>query len=205
VTADPFAVLGLPPWPDLEDETVEAAWRLIAAETFPGRPDGGDPERYTQAYAAYTELSCPWGRSEAWADLQDQHRQDNPGNYDGDDDDDDPGGLPDGIWATVGPLPPDAVVVVLRPIPLREILAMVTAVPGRIRRGHPVRLLLRAAAAAGLCAAALTILPAITIDAAYAAAALAGLLIVHAGDDLAPARLLTAREKQQFSACPPPR
>ena len=57
MTADPFAVLGLPPWPDLDDETVQAAWRLIAAETFPGRPDGGDPARYTQAFAAYAELN----------------------------------------------------------------------------------------------------------------------------------------------------
>ena len=42
----PFAVLGLPAWPDLEDETVQAAWHAIAAETFPGRADGGNPARY---------------------------------------------------------------------------------------------------------------------------------------------------------------
>jgi hypothetical protein len=182
VTADPFAVLGLPPWPEMDDETVKAAWRLISAETFPGRPDGGDPARYTQAFAAYTELSTPWGRSEAWADLQDQHRLDNPGD---DGDDDYPCGLPDGIWATVGPLPPDAVVVVLRPVPLREVLAMVAAVPGRIRRGHPVRLLLRAAATAGLCAAVLTIFPRSTVT-GCAAAALIGVLVVYARHDLAP-------------------
>ena len=199
MTADPFAVLGLPPWPDLDDETVHAAWRLIAAETFPGRPDGGDPDRYLQAFAAYAELSTPWGRSEAWAGLCD------PARHHHEEDEEEEGILPFGPWAAAWPLGPDATVVVLRPIPLREILAMAADVPGRIRRGHPVRLLLRAAAAAGLCAAALTVLPAIALNAAYAAVAIAGLLILHAGRDLAPARLLTAREKQQFSACPPPR
>jgi hypothetical protein len=204
MTTDPFAVLGLPAWPDLDDETVKAAWRLIAAETFPGRPDGGDPARYTRAFAAYTELSTPWGRTEAWAGLHDQDL------HDEDDADEvvveeEEGILPFGPWAAAWPLPPDATVVVLRPVPLREILAMAADVPDRIRRGHPARLLLRAAAAAGLCAAALTVLPAIALNAAYAAYALAAVLILNAGHDLAPARLLTAREKQQFSACPPPR
>jgi hypothetical protein len=177
VSADPFAVLGLPPWPDLDNETVEAAWRLIAAETFPGRPDGGDLNRYIQAFAAYTELRAPWGRSDAWADLHDQ----DPRHDDGEDGEE--GILPFGPWAAASPLSPDATVIVLRPVPLREILAMAAAVPDRIRRGHPVRLLLRALACAGLCAAALTVLP---IIAAYAAAALAGVLILHAGHDLAP-------------------
>jgi hypothetical protein len=180
VTADPFAVLGLPPWPDLDDETVKAAWRLIAAETFPGRPDGGDPARYTQAFAAYTELSTPWGRTEAWADLHDQDL------HDEEDEEEEVVILPFGPWVAAWPLPPDATVVVLRPVPLREILAMAAAVPDRIRRGHPVRLLLRAAATAGLCAAALTVLPAIAANAAYAAAAIAAVLILHAGHDLAP-------------------
>src|ERR1700722_18619776 len=66
---NPFAVLGLPEWPDLDDETVDAAWRAIGAETHPGRPDGGNLARYTQASAAHHELSSPWGRSEAFADL----------------------------------------------------------------------------------------------------------------------------------------
>jgi len=69
---NPFAVLGLPEWPDLEDETVRAAWKAIAAETHPDRADGGDLARYTQACAAYFELCCPWGRSEAYADLVEQ-------------------------------------------------------------------------------------------------------------------------------------
>ena len=66
---NPFAVLGLPEWPDLDDETVDAAWQAIAAETHPDRPDGGNLARYTQATAAYFELHSPWGRSEAFADL----------------------------------------------------------------------------------------------------------------------------------------
>ena len=66
---NPFAVLGLPEWPDLDDETVHAAWQAIAAETHPDRPDGGNLARYTQATAAYAELCSPWGRSEAYADL----------------------------------------------------------------------------------------------------------------------------------------
>jgi len=68
----PFAALGLPEWPDLDDETVDAAWRQIAAETHPDRPDGGNLARYTQASAAYNEICCPWGRTEAFADLLDQ-------------------------------------------------------------------------------------------------------------------------------------
>ena len=74
MTRNPFAVLGLPAWPDLDDETVRAAWRAIAAETHPDREDGGDLARYTQACAAFAELNSPWGRSEAYADLAGQAR-----------------------------------------------------------------------------------------------------------------------------------
>ncbi len=66
---NPFAALGLPERPDLDDETVRAAWRAIAAATHPDRADGGDLARYTQASAAYAELRTPWGRGEAYADL----------------------------------------------------------------------------------------------------------------------------------------
>ena len=72
LTSNPFAILGLPERPDLDDETVRAAWRAIAKATHPDRQDGGDLARYTQATAAYHELQTPWGRSEAYADLQDQ-------------------------------------------------------------------------------------------------------------------------------------
>jgi curved DNA-binding protein CbpA len=58
---NPFAILGLPDWPDLDDETIHAAWQAIAAETHPDRADGGDLARYTQATAAYAELNTAWG------------------------------------------------------------------------------------------------------------------------------------------------
>ena len=69
MTADPFTVLGLPVRPDLTDDDVRSAWRRIAAATHPDRPDGGDPDRYAIAGAAYTELRTPSGRGEAHADL----------------------------------------------------------------------------------------------------------------------------------------
>jgi hypothetical protein len=58
---NPFAVLGLPDWADLDDETVDTAWAAIADETDPDRADGGDLARYTQAQAAYQEICCPVG------------------------------------------------------------------------------------------------------------------------------------------------
>ncbi|MGH7735833.1 MAG: J domain-containing protein, partial [Gemmatimonadales bacterium] len=73
---NPYAVLGLPEWPDLDDETVRAAWQQIADETHPDRADGGDLARYTRATAAYNDLCCPWGRTEAYADLVDQAQRD---------------------------------------------------------------------------------------------------------------------------------
>ena len=66
---NPFDALGLPARPDLTDEQVRAAWRKIAAATHPDRPGGGDVARYTAATAAYAVLRTPWGRSEAFADL----------------------------------------------------------------------------------------------------------------------------------------
>jgi curved DNA-binding protein CbpA len=66
--ADSFAVLGLTARPDLTDDDVRAAWRRIAAATHPDRADGGDPDRFAQAAAAYTELRTRFGRGEALAD-----------------------------------------------------------------------------------------------------------------------------------------
>ena len=66
---DPFTALGLPVRPDLSDEQVRAAWRQLATATHPDRPDGGNPERYAAASAAYVILRTAWGRSEAYADL----------------------------------------------------------------------------------------------------------------------------------------
>lgn len=68
-TADPFAVLGLEPWPDLTDDEVRAAWRRVAAAVHPDREDGGDPQRFAVAAAAYTTLRTRFGRGEAIADL----------------------------------------------------------------------------------------------------------------------------------------
>jgi len=67
--ADPFRVLGLEPRPDLADDEVHAAWRRTASATHPDREDGGDPERFAEAAAAYTALRTRFGRGEVLADL----------------------------------------------------------------------------------------------------------------------------------------
>jgi curved DNA-binding protein CbpA len=67
---DPFAALGLPARPELTDDDVRAAWRRVAAATHPDRSDGGDPARFADAAAAYTELRTPFGRGEAMADAR---------------------------------------------------------------------------------------------------------------------------------------
>jgi len=67
--ASPFAVLGLQPQADLTDDEVHAAWRRVAAASHPDREDGGDPQRFAQAAAAYTTLRTRSGRGEALADL----------------------------------------------------------------------------------------------------------------------------------------
>ena len=118
---NPFAVLGLPEWPDLDDETVHAAWQQIAAETHPDRPDGGNLARYTQATAAYFELSCPWGRSEAFADLLEQAWAE--GRYDAYPSHHPPGDDP------AGPLPPRPWDAELGPIPLDEVLHLLAEIP----------------------------------------------------------------------------
>jgi curved DNA-binding protein CbpA len=66
-----FAALGLATRPDLTDDDVRAAWRRIAAATHPDRADGGDPDRFALAAAAYTVLRTRSGRGEALADLAD--------------------------------------------------------------------------------------------------------------------------------------
>ena len=69
MTSDPFTALGLPARADLTDDDIRAAWRRIAAATHPDRADGGDPDRYAVASAAYAELRTRSGRGEAYADL----------------------------------------------------------------------------------------------------------------------------------------
>ncbi len=148
MSPNPFAVLGLPERPDLDDETVRAAWRAIAAATHPDRADGGDLARYTQATAAYAELRTPWDRSEAYADLAEQARRE--------------GRCDDGTDPGTEPLPaiPDVPgQAVLRPFSPWRLLFAVVWLPSRIARGRPLRLLIRAAIAAGLSLAVLALIP----------------------------------------------
>jgi len=148
VRHNPFASLGLPERPDLDDETVRAAWRAIAAATHPDRADGGDLARYTQASAAYAELRTPWGRGEAYADLAEQARR--AGWPDFGDDADGPDTAP--LPAVPGETP-------LQPAWPWPLLIAVTLLPSRIRRGRPLRLLIRASVAAGLSLAVLALIP----------------------------------------------
>jgi len=82
VTEDPFTTLGLPAWAGLTDEDVRAAWRRIAAATHPDREDGGDPDRFGAAAAAYATLRTSFGRGDALADLtlgeRPHHRRQRP-------------------------------------------------------------------------------------------------------------------------------
>ena len=131
MTFNPFETLGLPTRPDLDDEQVRAAWRAIAAATHPDREDGGDPAWYAQASAAYAQLNCPWGRSEAYADMIDAQN----------------GG-------TI-PLPfyiPD-------PAPAPRTYRPLRLLPSRIVHGRPLRLLIRAAIAAALSLFVLWLIP----------------------------------------------
>jgi hypothetical protein len=148
MSPNPFAALGLPERPDLDDETVRAAWRAIAAATHPDRPDGGDLARYTQASAAFAELRTPWGRSEAHADLVEQAWAE--GRFD--DDADEPGTVP-------LPAAPAAARLQLRPVSPGQLLLASVWLPSRIRRGRPLRLLIRGAIAAGLSLAVLALIP----------------------------------------------
>ena len=138
MTTSPFAALGLPARPDLDDEQVRAAWRAIAAATHPDRPDGGDLARYTAASAAYAELRTPWGRSEAYADLTEHASL----------------GGDEPVTAPLPPVPGEA-----PPIPPWQPLLALTQVPARIRSGRPLRLALRGLIAAGLALVVLQLIP----------------------------------------------
>jgi hypothetical protein len=178
---NPFAVLGLPEWPDLDDETVDGAWQQIAAETHPGREDGGNLARYTQATAAYFELHSPWGRSEAFADLLGQAWAD--GRYDAYPDHYLPGYDPDD--PADDPLPLDPWRIELGPVPLDEVLHQLAQIPARFRRGHPWHLAIRAAVIAGLCLTLLTVFPG-RFAAGYAVAVLIVVFVLSAREDMAP-------------------
>ena len=180
---DPFAILGLPAWPDLDDETVHAAWQQIAAETHPDRPDGGNLARYTQATAAYFELSCRWGRTEALADLLEAARAEGrhdacPGRY--------PPGCDPGGPAGDLPLPLSPWDIELGPVPLQEILHQVAGIPARFRRGHPWHLLIRAAVIAGLCLTVLTLFPARPWTGFAVAVLIVFFALTAAREDMAP-------------------
>jgi curved DNA-binding protein CbpA len=142
---NPFAALGLPERPDLDDETVRAAWRAIAAATHPDRSDGGDLARYTQASAAYAELRTPWGRSEAYADVVEQARRE------GRSDD-----YPDGPDPDTALLPGE---VTMRPVSPRQWLLALVWLPSRISQGRPLRLLIRATLVTGLSLTVLALIP----------------------------------------------
>lgn len=178
LTWNPFAALGLPDWPDLDDETVHAAWQQIADQTHPDRADGGNLARYTQATAAYCALSCPWARSEAYADLVDQaQREDRWDAY--------PDPYPPGHGIRTRPPPPDPAQIELGPVPLAEVLRLLAEIPARLRHGHPVRLAIRAAVIARLCLAVLAFFPRWAFPHA-AVAVLILLFLLYARQDMAP-------------------
>jgi hypothetical protein len=179
---NPFAVLGLPEWPDLDDQTVRAAWNKIAADTSPARPDGGDLAKYAQASVAFAQLSTLQGRAQAYAGLAvaaDACLDDGPG-------EDTAGSVGEEAWpgdelVAVMVFP---VVVVPEPVPLREVARMIAEIPSRIGRGHPWRTLIRGAVLAGLALAVLATFPAVP---RLAVAAVAATVFVMTGrEDLAP-------------------
>jgi len=146
---DPFAALGLPARPDLTDEQVRAAWRAIAAANHPDRPDGGDVTRYTAATAAYAQLRTPWARSEAYADL-------NP--ITPDFTADQPATVP------VPAIPAADLALSARPARApgaraAHLARAVLLLPARIRRGRPLRFIVRAITAAFLSWLVLRIIP----------------------------------------------
>jgi hypothetical protein len=161
VTRNPFTVLGLPERPDLDDDTVDAAWLAIAAATHPDRPDGGDLARYTQATAAHAALACPWGRSEAYADLVEAawaegRCDDYPDQYPPGYDPDDHPWPPAGRWQ----LPP--------PLWLADPKGMLLNLPWRFRHGHQAGLAVIAAIIAGVCLGALAVFPHLPVPAVVA-------------------------------------
>jgi hypothetical protein len=143
MTANPFETLGLPERPDLDDETVRAAWRAIAAATHPDRADGGDLPRYTAATAAFTELRTPWARSEAYADLRDARGDTSP--------------LP--VITDGGPVSLLDLIADPGPIPPPQRLADLRQLPARIWHGRRLHLAARALAAALLSLAVLNLIP----------------------------------------------
>ena len=187
MTANSFEALGLPARPDLTDEQVRQAWRIVAAATHPDRADGGDLARYTAASAAFAQLRTPWARSEAYADLAEAGLAGT-------------GLAGTGLAGTGlagtglagagddGPVTSPLPVVPGEespPVPPRQLLLDVAWLPERIFRGRPVRLLIRAAVAVLLSLAVLSLIP----GTPAATADVAGLVLwfaLTARRDLAP-------------------
>jgi DnaJ domain len=124
--ADPFRALGLDPRADVTDDEVHAAWRRIASATHPDREDGGDPEKFAGAAAAYTVLRTRFGRGEALADLAAARSAGTAGRS-----------SRRRVMASIGGQRP----------------ASALRVASRVRRGRPGRLALRILAAAAAAAA----------------------------------------------------
>jgi curved DNA-binding protein CbpA len=162
-TGSPFLALGLAARPELTDDDVRAAWRRIAAATHPDRADGGDPQRFAAAAAAYTVLRTRFGRGEALADLRAASA------------------ATAGSRATLpGPL--------LRPLsrPRRAVSAGTAGrLAFRVRRGRPWRLALRVLAAVCASAAAVALAGSRPATPALITGALTWLMLT-ARHDLAP-------------------
>ena len=117
-SGDLFAALGLDPGANLTDDDVRIAWRRVAAATHPDRADGGDPERFAMAAAAYADLRTAYGRGEARASVAQARRSPRK----------------------AGPAAMSSVSLNMR--------AVVAGVASAARRGRPVRLAMRVIAAA---------------------------------------------------------
>jgi curved DNA-binding protein CbpA len=188
---NPFAALGLATRPDLTDDDVRGAWRRIAAATHPDRADGGDPDRFALAAAAYTVLRTRSGRGEALADLASGARwgrlgratrergasggaSARGGNPTG-------GGSPVSGGGRAGPAAAPSGAVPLngqRGLTAGRLLS-------RLRRGRVVRLALRVAIAAAISAGAAVVAGAQPATPALVVGALTWLLVT-ARNDLAP-------------------
>ena len=196
----PFAVLGVPARADLTDDDVRAAWRRLAAATHPDRADGGDPDRFAAAAAAYTMLRTRSGRGEALADLiaptsppgrSRAHRAPAPV----------PGPPPAATGtpsAAAGPGPaarepsPGSRAAAGRPGLASPSTAgqpslWAAGLVGRVRRGRPARLLLRVAIAAAVSAGVVAVAGFQPATAALIVGAATWLLLT-APRDLAPPR-----------------
>ena len=186
MTADPFTVLGLPVRPDLTDDDVRSAWRRIAAATHPDRADGGDPDGYAVASAAYTELQTPSGRGEAYADVAAGSRW-RPGLRGRAAAPRPRAGAAEGnSRAARGSTPPRAGARATGSRGLRGHARPAAALASRIRRGRPGLLTLRCAITAGVCGAAFGVVGGQPAAAGLAAGAVTWLLLTGRHDIMPP-------------------